>query len=70
MSVLHGECESTDDVEDRVQQHEDGLTQKDQEIAEILEEMASQGRYDTERHYKYMSNSGKIIEEVSPHAGR
>ena len=40
MSVLDGECESIDNVEHQVQQLEDGLTQKDEKITEILQEMA------------------------------
>lgn len=53
MSVLDGECESTDSVEHRVQQLEDGLTQKDEEITEILQEMAVLvAEEDTSRHYK------------------
>ena len=72
MSVLNGECESIDDVEYRVQQLEDGITQKDQEITELLQEMAVLVAEDTTLTdiTNVWSNSGKTIEEVSPRQAR
>lgn len=37
MSVFNRECESIDDIESRVQNLEDGISQKDQEITELLQ---------------------------------
>ena len=73
MAVLDGECETIDDVEYRVQQLEDGIIQKDQEIAEILQEMAVLvAEEDTTLTdvTNIRSNSGKTIEEVSPRQAR
>ena len=73
MSVLDGECESTDDVEYRVRQLEDGLAQKDQEIAEILQEMAvlvADEDMTLRDTTNIRSNSGKTIEEVSSRQAR
>ena len=40
LAVLDGECESIDDVEYQVQQLEDRIMEKDEEITKILQEMA------------------------------
>ena len=66
--LLNGKCESID-IEYRVQQFEDGLAQKDEEITEILQEMAVLvAEEDTTLRdtTNICSNSGKTIEEVSP----
>ena len=67
MSVLNGECENVDDVEHRVQHLETAITQKDEEITELLEDMAvlvaeDTPLSDTTNIYR---NNGKT-EEVSP----
>ena len=69
MSVLNGECERIDNIETRVQQLEDGMTRKDQEITELLQEMAVLvAKQDTmlTDTTNIRNNTGKTVEEVSP----
>ena len=73
MSVLNGECENIDDVENQVQQLEDEIMRKEQEITDILQEMAVLvAEEDTTLNdtTNIQSNSGKTIEEVSPRQAR
>ena len=72
MSVLDGECGNIDDVEHRVQHLETAIMQKDEEITELLEDMAvlvaeHNPLSDTTNVSR---NKGKTVEEVSPRQAR
>ena len=62
------ECENVDEIESRVQHLETAIIQKDEEITELLEDMAvlvaeDTPLSDTTNVYR---NKGKTVEEVSP----
>ena len=73
LSVLGGECDSFEEVEERMLELENEVERKDEEITELLQDMArviiepDTAMTDITNTVK---NSGKTIEEVSPRQAR
>ena len=76
LHVLEGECDHFDDIEHEEQQLHKTIAQKNREIDQLLEDMASTIVDYEEQHEKGLAdvtnyaNKGKSVEEVSPRQAR
>ena len=74
MYVLEGDCESFDDIEHEIQDLNAELREKEEEIHQLLQEMAhTVAEYEDQIEFHDVAvteNRGKTIEEVSPRQAR